>query len=155
MTYKTTEVPEILIVEDNPADRMLILEALSVNKELHRCQVAEDGEAAISLLRQSGSKGERYRPNLVLLDLNLPRKDGFEVLAEIKADPELRSIPVVVMTSSESPQDINVCYEAGANCYVVKAFGLDHFLTTIGNIEKFWLSVATLPIKQKSNYTSS
>jgi CheY-like chemotaxis protein len=136
---------EILLVEDSPADVDLTREALEDAKVSNNLNVVVDGEQALAYLRREGLYAEQPRPDLVLLDLNLPRKDGREVLAEIKDDPELRRIPVVILTTSEAEQDILKSYELHANCYVTKPVDLDRFITVVRSIEDFWLAIVKLP----------
>ena len=141
-----TNIPiEILLVEDNPGDVRLTQEALKESKILNRLSVVCDGEAAMSALRNEGQYTELPRPDLVLLDLNLPRKDGREVLADIKADPALRRIPVVVLTTSEAEQDVLKAYDLHANCYIVKPVDFGQFIKVIRLIENFWMTVVKLP----------
>jgi chemotaxis family two-component system response regulator Rcp1 len=130
----------ILLVEDNRADALLIQEALRQVAEAHVVDVVTDGEQALAHLRGGGA-----RPDLVLLDLNLPRKDGREVLADIKADPELQAIPVIVLTTSSAPDDVAFAYCHHANCYVRKPLGMDALLAAATSIRDFWLRTATLP----------
>ncbi|RMD80069.1 MAG: response regulator [Gammaproteobacteria bacterium] len=136
---------EVLLVEDNPADARLTREALREAGLRGRIHVVEDGVGALGFLRREGAYARAPRPDLVLLDLNLPRKDGREVLREIKADPELRSIPVVVLTTSCSEEDVLLSYQLHANCYVTKPADLDQFLETLRSLQGFWLRVARLP----------
>ncbi|HEY0972821.1 MAG TPA: response regulator [Gemmatimonadales bacterium] len=136
---------EILLVEDNRADAELTREALTESKVLSRLHVVRDGVQALAFLRREAGHEDAPRPDLILLDLNLPRKDGRTVLAEIKRDPALRLIPVVVLTSSEAEQDIARAYELNANCYVTKPVDLEQFLTIVHSIEQFWLTVVRLP----------
>jgi CheY-like chemotaxis protein len=136
---------EILLVEDNPGDVRLTIEALKEAKVRNRLSVAKDGVEALAFLRREGSYAEAARPDLILLDLNLPRKDGREVLAEIKVDTSLRSIPVVILTTSRADQDILKSYELHANCYITKPVDLDQFITVVKSIESFWLTIVTLP----------
>ena len=136
---------EILLVEDNPGDVRLTIEALREGKVHNNLNVAEDGEEALAFLRREGSYARAPRPDLILLDLNLPRKDGREVLAEIKADPRLKTIPVVILTTSKADQDIVRSYELNANCYVTKPVDLEQFITVVQSIENFWLTIVTLP----------
>ena len=136
---------EILLVEDNPADVRLTEEAFREGKIHNTLVVARDGVEALDVLRRRGRFADATRPDLILLDLNLPRKDGREVLAEIKADPDLRRIPVVVLTTSRAEIDIVRTYNLHANCYVVKPVDLDQFIGIIQSIENFWLSAVTLP----------
>jgi CheY-like chemotaxis protein len=136
---------EVLLVEDNPGDVRLMQESLREGKVRVRLAVAADGEEALALLRREGPYAAAARPDLILLDLNLPRKDGREVLAEIKADPHLRRIPVVVLTSSQAEKDIAISYDLNANCYVTKPVDLQQFMSVVRSIEEFWLTVVTLP----------
>ncbi len=132
---------EVLLVEDSPGDVRLTVEAFrSVPRPSH-LSVARDGEEALAFLRRQGVYANAPIPDLILLDLNLPKRDGREVLAEIKKDPELRGIPVVVLTTSEAEQDIQRAYDLHANCYITKPMDLDHFLETVREIHHFWFSV--------------
>ncbi|MBI1422896.1 MAG: response regulator [Gammaproteobacteria bacterium] len=136
---------DILLVEDNPGDVRLTQEALLEGKLKNRLYVAKDGVEAIEFLRREGNFQDAVTPDLILLDLNLPRKDGRQVLQEIKADPVLRVIPVVVLTTSEAEEDILKSYDLHANCYITKPVDLDRFLKIVQMIENFWLSVVKLP----------
>lgn len=136
---------DLLLVEDNPADIRLTEEALKDGPVRVNLSVAKDGVEAVEFLNRRGRFINAPRPDLILLDLNLPRKNGREVLAEIKADPDLRQIPVVVMTTSMSEQDIERAYELNANCYITKPIELDDFLGIVHSIEDFWLTKAMLP----------
>ena len=136
---------EILLVEDNPGDVRLTVEALREGKVTNSLSVAKDGVEALAFLRREGSFANAPQPDLILLDLNLPRKDGREVLAAIKADPIFRRIPVVVLTSSDAEQDILKSYDLHANCYVTKPVDLDKFIHVVESIQDFWLSVVRLP----------
>jgi two-component system response regulator len=136
---------EILLVEDNPGDVELTREALHDSKVHMNLSVVSDGVEALAFLRRQTRYADAPRPDLILLDLNLPRKDGRGVLAEIKADPELRQIPVVILTSSQAEQDILRAYELHANCYVTKPVDLDQFVTIVRSIEQFWFTVVKLP----------
>ncbi len=136
---------EILLVEDNPGDVRLTREALKEGKVRNNLHVAQDGVEALAFLRREGRYGEAVRPDLILLDLNLPRRDGREVLEEIKADPQLRAIPVVILTSSQAEQDIVRAYDLHANCYVTKPVDLDQFITVVKSIEDFWFAIVKLP----------
>jgi CheY-like chemotaxis protein len=136
---------EILLVEDNPGDVRLTREAFSEGRLLNNLMVVNDGVEAMDYLRQQGKYGNSTRPDLILLDLNLPRKDGREVLAEIKADEQLRMIPVVVLTTSDAPDDVTGAYGSHANCYITKPVDLDQFLKVAQSIENFWLSLVRLP----------
>ncbi len=140
-----TEPIEILLVEDNLGDARLAEEALKENKVRNNLYHVEDGVEAITFLRRRGEHAAAPRPDLILLDLNLPRKDGREVLVEIKEDPELRSIPVVVLTTSEAERDLLVTYEHHANAYIVKPIDLDRFIDVVQAIETFWFTIAKLP----------
>jgi two-component system, chemotaxis family, response regulator Rcp1 len=136
---------EILLVEDNPGDVRLTQEALKEAKVRNNLSLAWDGVEALAFLRREREHGEAPRPDLILLDLNLPRKDGREVLEEIKADPELRRIPVVILTTSEAEQDIVRAYDLHVNCYVTKPVDLEQFVRVVKSIEDFWLTVVKLP----------
>lgn len=139
---------EILLVEDNAADVRLTQEALYEGKVKNRLNVARDGVEALEFLRRQGVYGSAPRPDLILLDLNLPRKDGREVLAEIKADPELRAIPVVVLTTSSAEVDILKSYSLYANCYITKPVDLEQFVSVVKSIDDFWLTVVRLPTER-------
>jgi chemotaxis family two-component system response regulator Rcp1 len=136
---------EILLVEDNPGDVRLTREALREGKVRNRLSVATDGAEAIAFLRRQGEFADATRPDLILLDLNLPRKDGREVLAEIKADPALKYIPVVVLTSSKAEEDVLRAYDLHANCYVTKPVDFDQFIRVVKSIEDFWFTIVQLP----------
>ncbi len=136
---------QILLVEDNPGDVRLTVEALREGRVHNTMNVAGDGVDAMAFLRREGRFGGAPRPDLILLDLNLPRKDGREVLAEIKADPRLRSIPVVVLTTSRAEQDVLKSYDLHANCYITKPVDLGQFITVVKTIKEFWLTIVTLP----------
>ena len=136
---------EILLVEDNPGDVRLTMEAWKEGKIRNHLHVAEDGVEALSFLRKEGKHAQAARPDLILLDLNLPRKDGREVLAEIKKDPNLKHIPVVILTTSKAEQDILKTYDLHANCYITKPLDMDQFIRVVRSIEDFWLSIVTLP----------
>jgi len=138
---------EILLVDDNPGDVRLTKEALRDSKLINRLHDVSDGQEALAYLRQEGRHAEAVRPDLILLDLNLPKKDGREVLAEIKADPDLRRIPVVVVTSSQAEEDIVWSYDLHANCYISKPVDLDKFVEVVKSIEDFWVSIVKLPPK--------
>ena len=136
---------EILLVEDNPGDVRLTIEALKDGKVSNRLHVAKDGVEALAFLRQERAFADAPRPDVILLDLNLPKKDGREVLEEIKADEHLRRIPVVVLTTSDSEQDILHTYNLHANCYITKPVDLEQFIGVVRGIEDFWLTVVKLP----------
>ncbi|MCE9614218.1 MAG: response regulator [Lentisphaerae bacterium] len=135
----------ILLVEDNPGDVQLTREALRENKVMNELYVARDGEEALRFLRREDTFATAPRPELILLDLNLPRKDGREVLADIKSDPDLRRIPVVVLTTSKAESDIIRSYDLHVNCYVTKPLNLDRFMDVVREIKTFWLSIVELP----------
>jgi len=136
---------EILLVEDSPGDIRLAREALKEAKLLNRLFAVTDGEEALAFLRRQGRYADAVRPDLIFLDLNLPKKDGREVLAEIKSDPGLRRIPVVILTSSGAEEDILKTYDLHANCYVSKPVGLERFIAVVKSIENFWVSIVRLP----------
>ena len=136
---------EILLVEDNPGDVRLTREALKDAKVLNNLYVADDGFEALAFLKREGEYLNAIRPDLILLDLNLPKKDGREVLAEIKADPGLRQIPVVILTTSKAEEDVLKTYDLHANCYITKPVDLEKFIEVISAIEDFWLSIVKLP----------
>lgn len=139
---------EILLVEDNPGDVRLTMEAMRESKMRNRVTVVSDGEQAIDYLQRRGRFAGATRPDLILLDLNLPKKDGREVLQEIKAVEELRRIPVVVLTTSKAEDDICRTYDLHANCYITKPMDLDRFIEVVQQIEGFWLSIVSLPDRQ-------
>lgn len=136
---------EILLVEDNPGDARLTLEAFREGRVINNLTVVPDGVEALACLRREGRYANASTPDLILLDLNLPRMDGRQVLAEIKKDPRLMSIPVVVLTTSASQDDVARAYGSHANCYITKPVDLDQFLRVIKSIESFWLSLVRLP----------
>ncbi len=138
---------EILLVEDSPTDVLLATEALSQAKVINNLHVVKDGVAAIGYLKQSESDPATPRPDLILLDLNLPRKDGREVLAEIKASPTLRQIPIVVLTTSKAETDVLDSYAHHANCYITKPIDFGQFVEVVRQVESFWFAVVTLPPK--------
>ena len=139
------EMVDILLVEDNPGDVRLTREALQEAKFKNKLYVATDGVEAIAFLRREKPYAHAVRPHLILLDLNLPRKDGREVLAEIKADPDLKRIPVVVLTTSQAEADIIKAYNLHANCYITKPVDVDQFITVVKSIEDFWITIVRLP----------
>ncbi len=136
---------QILLVEDSPGDVRLTEEILRDAKIANDLHVVTDGEDAMDFLRGSGAHADAPRPDVMLLDLNLPRKDGREVLAEIKADPMLRRIPVIVLTTSSADEDVLHSYDLNANCYITKPIDLDEFISVVRSIEDFWLSIVRLP----------
>jgi len=145
MNPKGLQLVEILLVEDSPTDVLLAKEALEYSKVVNNLHTVPDGVEAIAFLRKEGKYQDAPRPGLILLDLNLPRKDGREVLAEIKNDEKLKRIPVVVLTTSKSEVDILKAYGLHANCYIVKPVDFEKFADVVKNIENFWFSVVTLP----------
>jgi chemotaxis family two-component system response regulator Rcp1 len=149
MTKSEARPIEILLVEDSPSDTDLTLEALKDFKVRTHVSVVEDGVQALQFLRRKGPHAQAPRPDLIMLDLNLPRKDGREVLADIKADDDLKLIPIVVLTTSRAEQDILRAYQLNANCYITKPVDFNQFLDVVRNIETFWLFVVTLPPPSK------
>jgi len=136
---------EILMVEDSPSDAQLTIEALHAAKIANRLSHVEDGVEALRFLHREVPYADAPRPDLILLDLNLPRKDGREVLDELKRDPDLKVIPVVVLTTSRSEQDVLRSYQLHANCYITKPVDFTQFMEVVKAIENFWLSIVTLP----------
>jgi chemotaxis family two-component system response regulator Rcp1 len=136
----------LLLVEDNPGDVRLLREALTESGMVVQVQVVHDGEEALQLLRRAGSYATAPRPNLILLDLNLPKKSGHEVLAEVKSDPQLQLIPVVVLTSSSKPDDITKSYALGANVYLQKPLEVEEFFGAVKDLVTFWSKRASLPV---------
>lgn len=135
----------IFLIEDNRGDVRLIQEALKVSTAQCQIVVARDGMEAMAYLRQDGDYADAIRPDLILLDLNLPKKDGREVLAEIKADPDLKHIPIIVLTTSRNEEDIFKSYDLHVNCYISKSRNLSQLFKIVRGIEEFWLETATLP----------
>jgi CheY-like chemotaxis protein len=148
-------VAEVLLVEDNPGDIRLTKEALRYGDVPVKLSVAMDGVEALDFLRRRGRFKTAPRPDLILLDLNLPRKNGREVLSEIKSDGDLRSIPVLVITTSQSPQDVERAYTLNANCYITKPVEFDAFVDLLRSLEDFWLTKATLPAENGPKLFSS
>ena len=136
---------EVLLVEDNPADVRLTQEALKEGRVLNHLSAVSDGIEAMKFLRREGAYRDAPRPDLILLDLNLPKKNGRQVLEEIKSDPDLRRIPVMVLTTSSAERDLREAYTAHANCYITKPMDLDQFMTVVKSIEHFWFNIVTLP----------
>ena len=146
MPHETGLQPcEILLVEDSPSDVLMTREALDYAKLRHHLHVVEDGVRALAFLRREGPYAQAPRPDLILLDLNLPRKDGREVLLELKADDQLRTIPVVVLTTSRAEEDVLRAYGLHANCYIAKPVDFMRFAEVVRAIEHFWFTVVTLP----------
>jgi CheY-like chemotaxis protein len=135
----------VLLVEDNPGDVRLTIEAMREGRVLNSLSVAGDGEEAMAFLRKQPPHQDAPRPDLILLDLNLPRKDGREVLAEIKSDDSLRRIPVVILTTSRAEEDVLRSYDLHANCYITKPVDLDQFINVVKSINDFWFSIVRLP----------
>jgi CheY-like chemotaxis protein len=144
-TSEPGEPIEVLLVEDDPGDVLLIEEAFEFNKVRNSLSIVSDGVEALEFLRNEGMHADAPRPGLILLDLNLPRKDGREVLGEIKEDPALRSIPVVVLTTSKAEEDVLRSYDLHANAYVTKPVDFDRFIEVVRQIDEFFVSVVRLP----------
>jgi CheY-like chemotaxis protein len=132
---------EVLLVEDNPGDVRIIVETLKEGRKDYNINVVKDGEEAISYLQKKGNYKESVRPDIILLDLKLPKKDGIEVLKAVKTDEELKQTPVIVLTSSNAEEDIANAYKNHANCYITKPIDLDKFVVTIQSIEDFWFTI--------------
>ena len=145
LMHTRTRLVEILLVEDNPGDVELTREAMAEGKFTNHLSVASDGEEALAMLRRQGQHCSAPRPDLVLLDINLPKKNGLEVLAEIKQDADLKRIPIIVLTTSASERDLFASYDLHANCYVRKPIDMDEFIEAVRSIERFWLSLVILP----------
>ena len=141
--------PEILLVDDNPADTDLTNDALIRSKHRFHVNVVRDGVKAVSFLRRQGEYADAPAPDLIVLDLNLPRKDGREVLSDLKTDPALARIPVVVFTTSQANSDIARCYELGANCYLKKPGNLPDFVAVVQSMANYWLGFVSLPQKEQ------
>lgn len=140
-----SKVVNILLVEDNPGDVRLVVESMKESKRLANLRTVKDGIEAMAYLHREGIYANEVRPDIILLDLNLPRKNGKEVLAEIKKDPYLKRIPVIVLTASSTDRDILNSYDLYANCYITKPVSLDKFTEVVKSIENFWLTVVKLP----------
>lgn len=147
MNVSQSKPIEILLVEDSPSDAALTIEAFKAGKIANQLTLVEDGVEAMDFLRRRGNYADAKRPDLIMLDLNLPRKDGREVLAEIKSDDNLKIIPIIVLTTSRSDEDILKSYQLNANCYITKPVDFTHFINVVKSIEDFWLTVVTLPVK--------
>ncbi|HEY5901185.1 MAG TPA: response regulator, partial [Anaerolineales bacterium] len=145
MSLEYARPVEILLVEDSPADVRLTQEVFKEGRVRNRLSVAWDGEEAMARLHRQGNFADAVLPDIILLDLNLPRKDGRQVLAEIKADPDLRRIPIVILTTSQAESDLLQSYNLHANCYIVKPVELEHFIDVVRQIEGFWLQIVSLP----------
>lgn len=144
MKGKTVPI-EILLVEDSPGDIRLTKEALNEHRVLNNLTIAMDGVEALQALRREGKFEDSNRPDIILLDLNMPRKDGREVLKEIKADPDFKRIPVVILTTSDDEQDIMKSYDNYANCYITKPVDFEQFINVIKDLQNFWISIVKLP----------
>lgn len=144
-TDVSTRPIEVLLVEDNPGDVRLTREALKEGKVWNTLHVVEDGVAAMAFMRREGEYAHAPRPDLILLDLNLPRKDGREVLALLKADENLKRIPVIILTTSQAEEDILKAYNLNANCYISKPVDFEQFLKVVRSIKEFWLTIVKLP----------
>lgn len=136
---------QVLVIEDDPGERRLLLEALDSGRARKNVSVAEDGVEAMAFLRREGKHAGAPRPDLILMPLAVPRKDGRRVIEEIRSDPTLKRIPILILTSSRSEEEINGAYESGANCYVVKPVEMDGFFSLVQAIEDFWLGTVVLP----------
>jgi two-component system, chemotaxis family, response regulator Rcp1 len=147
MNMTATRPVEILLIEDSPSDAALTVQALEGGKIANNLTRVVDGVEAMSLLRKEGPYVNTPRPDLIMLDLNLPRMDGREVLKELKSDPSLRLIPIIVLTTSHADKDILQSYRLNANCYITKPVDFQQFIDVVKSIENFWLSVVTLPQK--------
>lgn len=145
MVNKQMIPKDILLIEDNPADVLLTKEALADMQTAHRLHSVSDGRHAMSFLRKEDKYASAPRPDIILLDLNLPVKDGREVLAELKMDKDLRRIPIIVLTTSERKEDITTAYDLNANCYIVKPIDFDQFSLALKTIESFWFNIVALP----------
>jgi two-component system, chemotaxis family, response regulator Rcp1 len=145
MELKTARPIEILLVEDSPSDAALTIEALQAGKIVNNLNCVTDGVEAMAYLRKQGRFTESSRPDLIMLDLNLPKKDGREVLQELKSDPSLKLIPVIILTTSKADKDVLQSYTLNANCFITKPVDFQQFIDVVRSIERFWLSVVTLP----------
>jgi len=159
MTVKNLNHVDILLVEDSPSDILITREAFAEFKVLNSLHVVEDGVEALAFLKHEGKYASAPRPDLILLDLNLPRMNGREVLAKIKADQNMKKIPVVILTTSHAEQDVLQSYDQHANCYIVKPVGFENFVEAMKSIRQFWFSIVTLPPEgsdeQDSNTSSA
>lgn len=141
------KIVEVLLVEDNPADVRLIIEVLKDYTIEKNITVIKDGEKVNDYLLKKNEFFDKKKPDIILLDINIPKKDGFEVLKEIKASKEFKNIPVIIITSSDSEENVKKAYKLGANCYIVKPIKLDEYIRVIRGIEEFWLNIVKLPEK--------
>jgi two-component system, chemotaxis family, response regulator Rcp1 len=149
MMHASPKLAEILLVEDNPVDVMVTQDALTEAKMCNNVHVTEDGEEALDFLYRRGKYVDAPRPDLILLDLNLPKKSGTEVLAEIKQDPSLLHIPVVILTTSEADKDVLASYSLHANCFITKPVDMEQFTEVIKSIEDFWFTIVELPVSEE------
>lgn len=138
---------EILLVEDNPGDVLLLKETFKHSKAANHITVAEDGTVAMDILNRAGKYADAVVPDIIILDLHLPKKDGREVLAELKADVRFRSIPAIILTTSQAREDVIKCYQLHANCYITKPFDLEDFIAMTESFENFWFSKVRLPFR--------
>jgi CheY-like chemotaxis protein len=145
MEFEGYKPIEILLVEDNPADVRITTEAMKDSKIKNNLNIVNDGVEALNFLRKTGKYADAPKPDLILLDLNLPKKDGRDVLKEIKGDPNLKRIPVVILTISKAEEDILKTYNLHANCYITKPVNLEQFIKVVKSIEDFWFTIAVLP----------
>jgi CheY-like chemotaxis protein len=145
MNLKLARPIEILLIEDSPSDAALTIEAMQAGKIVNNLNRVADGVEAMAYLRQQGEFAKSPRPDLIMLDLNLPKKDGREVLRELKNDPSLKLIPIIVLTTSRADKDVLQSYALNANCYITKPVDFEQFIVVVKSIESFWLSVVTLP----------
>jgi two-component system, chemotaxis family, response regulator Rcp1 len=152
MENLSDKIADILIVEDNPGDARLIKEVLNSNKIFTSLHIVKDGVEAMEFLRNEGKFRSVPKPDLIILDLNLPRKDGREVLSEIKSDMELKHIPIVIMTISQAEEDILKSYNLHANCYITKPIDLNQFIKVVKSIEDFWFTIVKLPPKSSNEF---
>jgi two-component system response regulator len=152
MRNSDIKIADILIVEDNPGDARLIKEVLDGTKIFTSLHMVKDGVEAMEFLRNEGKFKSVPKPDLIILDLNLPRKDGREVLSEIKTDPELKHIPTVIMTISQAEEDILKSYNLHANCYITKPIDLNQFIKVVKSIEDFWFTIVKLPPKTNNEF---
>ncbi len=149
MAEVNTKTIEILLVEDNPGDVRLTREAFKEGKVFNHLSVAMDGVEALAFLKREGIYADAVRPDIILLDLNLPRMDGRELLSKIKTDSDLRRIPVVILTTSKAEEDILQTYDLHANCYITKPVSLDQFIKVVKSIKEFWFSIVKLPSSEQ------
>lgn len=149
------KIIEILLIEDNPMDALITREALKDAKVANSLNVVEDGEEAMEFLHRKGHYSDAPHPDLIMLDLNLPKKDGREVLKEIKEDPRLKHIPIVILTTSRAEEDILKSYQLHANCFITKPVDLEQFTSVIRSIEDFWFTIVRLPCAEKTDELQS